>query len=563
MPPTTLQQILAKQSKTSAPTDSSSNNSALQAILAKGKTTPAQPQPTQQPQQSFASAFFGGARNALAKPVLNATQDIDTALNQTVGRVATGAASLVNKNVKPFSVPSDSSINNPSSPAGQTAQAKVNAPDQGVGGVVGDVVGTVAPYTIGLGEEEAIAKGTSMIGRVAAALGKDVDQIVPKAAGFLTKLGIKTAAQAPVAIAQTNSVGKGLAQSAAFSTGEEALGAGIKGVKSLFKSGEQKLVDSLTPYLTPSKVEKGIVGAAGKGEEFSASEISSVKKSVQAVKDVASALGKKASTIVRSGVKTAEGNAARLGKAIGDYSNKIVSPMLKNNPVPFNFEDLRGAFANVMPKEVLNNPEATAAFKRIGESFLNVIGKSIKGTGRVLSEDDFNDIWNSRKVMDNIITDERGANAFGTQARTGVDAAAKAYRGAFKQFLSDSYRYAGQMGNLNKFHANVSTLEQKFGRSLNEDELKGLQKQMGITLDEGKKELADQWDKHMNNMSSLYDGIANIATKAKKEYGKGYAELFAKAHPITTKAAKGVGVGAAGALGAGGVYEGGKTLLGQ
>lgn len=502
--------------------------------------------------QSLSSKFFGAAKNVGEgfvkgfQQVNNNLLDTGQAiLNNTGGRVANIVTGKGN-------VPTM----DPATYLGGKPVSSVDTSTQGVAQGVGKGVATVLPYMTGAGEEEAATTATSVASRVASALGKDVDQFLPKVAGLATKLGLKTAVQTPIATAQTGNVGSGIAQSAGASMGEEAVGAAVKGAGSLLKTGEQKLTEALTPYLTPKNIEKGIVSAAGKGEEFSASEMRTVKNSVQAVKDAASALGKQASTIVRSGVKTAEGNAARIGQAIGGYSKKLVAPMLKDNPVPFNFEDLRGAFANVMPKEVLNNPEATAAFKRVGESFLNVIAKSIKGTGRALSEDDFNDIWNSRKVMDNIITDERGANAFGTQARTGIDAAAKAYRGAFKQFLSDSFRYAGQMSKVNDFHKNVQTLEQKFGRDLSEEELTGLQKQMGVLADDGKKALADQWDKHMNTMSSLYDAIGNVATKAKKEYGKSWAELYSKAHPMKTKAAIGAGAIAGTAALGGTVMEG-------
>lgn len=147
MPPTTLQQILAKQSKTSAPTDSSSNNSALQAILAKGKTTPAQPQPTQQPQQSLASKFFGFGANS--SPVQTNTPPLtDLKLDaKNLGNAALGALPTAGAIAGGFA-----------GAAGGAALGSETGPGAVVPAYAGGVAGAAAGAALGTAAQEGIGK---------------------------------------------------------------------------------------------------------------------------------------------------------------------------------------------------------------------------------------------------------------------------------------------------------------------------------------------------------------------------------------------------------------------
>ena len=372
---------------------------------------------------------------------------------------------------------------------------------------------------------------------------------------------------------------------AADAFGAKGLTTGIKSIakkplgaiKGALKSYSEKraaaketknVTEALTPHLLPTKVEK--VGKLGKLTEVSPWSPSkkiglNVEKdpttigAVQAVKNVANALGKKSTDIVNTGVGSATKNSNNLYANIREYSQKVVSPMLKENPTPFNFEDLRKSLEIVKPTKALDNPEAMSTYNRVRERLLESAANAIRKTGNVNPEDDFNDIWNARKTIDSIIDDELGAKTLLEPARNGVQAAAKDFRGAFKEFLSDSYRYSGQMENLNRYKESVKTLEQKFGRKLNEEEIGGLKANFGLVSNPKMEELANLWDSHMSNMSSLYDALSVTANKARKESGKNWYQLFAKEHPTLTKA---VQIGAGGA-GAGATFQVGQSAVGN
>lgn len=124
--------------------------------------TPPPAAPAKSP--SILSSIFGGAkdfakgaRDTLGQPIINVASTIQTGLDETVGR---GINIALGKGNKPTS---ENNGLNPQSPAGQKVQAKINEP-LGAAGTVGKVVGTVAPYMSGVGED---AEATTLAGKVA------------------------------------------------------------------------------------------------------------------------------------------------------------------------------------------------------------------------------------------------------------------------------------------------------------------------------------------------------------------------------------------------------------
>lgn len=328
---------------------------------------------------------------------------------------------------------------------------------------------------------------------------------------------------------------------------------------------EKKLTDALTPLLTPMRKLKGIVASAKSGEVFDAALSKQVQQSVTAVQDVASALGKKPTDFVKTGVKKAQDNAAGLGKAIGEYSKKIVTPFLQKSGVNYNYVDLKKALELVHPSESLDRT-ALAAYNKVRERVLsaiaNKVGPEVKNIRSVAAMRDITqggevpaktlkgdvDFWDARKIIDTIVDEETKGKAFGDASLAGAKAAYKDMRTGFAQYLAEAFRYPGQMENVNKANEflkseRVAKMD-KTGWNLDQFE-----HQFGLTRNASGEAQAAEWEKYMQNMSSLYDGIANVGVKATKEYGNGKIVLWMKEHPAMAEMMKNaVYFGGAGSL---------------
>lgn len=381
------------------------------------------------------------------------------------------------------------------------------------------------------------------------------------------------------ALSESYTTPEGTAQTAGYWTGVAGqflspTEAGVRAVeeipmitKGIEHAKDAKIAEALIPRLKPTEVieagEQGKLTAPSlfKKAGLDISKEPEIINAVSAIKNVAGALGKKTTDIVKSGLGQATKNIDRLSNTISEYSQKIISPVLKENPTPFNFSDLRGYFDNVSPKGTLAK-SSMETYNLVKERILAETAKVIKKTGRTSSTSDFNDIWNSRKVIDNIIREELGSKTFGTDAYTGVKAAAQDFRSAFKGFLSDSFRYSGQMDKAVQMQETIRAMRSR-GIEVTEEMLPGLKEQLGIMERPENLALSKQWDSFMNNLSSLYDAKSNVSTKLTSEYGKSKAQLFGKRYPLTTKALKAAGAGAAATIGGGAIYKIEKSIFGQ
>lgn len=333
----------------------------------------------------------------------------------------------------------------------------------------------------------------------------------------------------------------------------------------------EKLTDAMTPLLTPMRKLKGIVADAKGGEVFDAAMDEKVTRSVAALQDVAKELGKKPTAFIKTGVKKAQDNAAGLGNAIKEYAEKKVTPFLQESGVNYNFTDLRKSLELVQPSEALDGAAKAAYNKvrsRVIAAIANKVGPETKGiksvaemrkkageTGEIAKKVLKGDIdfWDARKIIDSIVDEETKGKAFGDAALAGAKAAYKDMRQGFAQYLAEAFRYPGQMDKVNKANEFLKSERvvkmDKAGWNIDQFE-----EQFGLVRSQADEAMAAQWEKYMDNMSSLYDGIANVGTKAAKEYGKNKAALWMKEHPAMAEMLKqaawwGFG-GAAAAVGA-------------
>lgn len=421
----------------------------------------------------------------------------------------------------------------------------------GVGGAAGEALGEAIENKMGMRQDGVDLGQVAKTGGINAALDAVGGPLLSGAGKVIGK----------VASPLISFVGKGIAKVGDLFGGN---------IATPIKTAEQetaRVTEALTPKLTPTKVEKA--GLQGKLTEVNPFNPNArvglnvekdpfVTNAAEKVSNVANTLAIKPTDIVSTGVGSGAKNSNNLFDTISQYAQKLIAPMVREHPVPFNFEDLIKTFDQVQPKAQLDNPEAIGTYNKIRERLQSVIANSIKRTNRTGSMDDFNDIWNARKEMDNIIQEELGTKTFDSPAYKGVKAAAQDFRDSFRQFLSDSYRYSGQMEQLTKFKETVAQAEHQFGRKLNAEELQGLKENFGVSSSPEMEALANQWDSHMSNLSGLYDALSITANKARAENGKNWYQLFAKEHPVATKV---VG-GAAGAAGLGAAFHEGQNLVG-
>jgi len=347
-----------------------------------------------------------------------------------------------------------------------------------------------------------------------------------------------------------------------------ALSAGVGGAiaaRNFFKGGgDEKIIEQLTPRLTPTKYSAA--GKTGKLEPpslFSPGGVSAdapeVQRAFRGVQEAATALGKPVDDIIQTGATaSATGNLNNVNRTIGEFSEDIVRPFLQKNPVPTNFEDFINYIKEVKPPQAIRADANTLeTFNRVRERVISDVYKSLKTQSKASDEfgslTDPNIYWNARKRIDAIIEEELGAKVLSDPSRTGVKAAAASLRQGMADFLSDMLRFPGQMEQAARYREVVNTLH-KNGFELGQQEYQSLAEQMG--LNPTGAAVANQWDAYMGTLSGLYRASDNLATKVSREQGKTGFDLLLRKHPTVRKAVQ----YSAGAIGAGALFGTGQNL---
>lgn len=521
-------------------------------------TTPVQP-------QSFADKMASGYKNNVVAPLQNFSQavaktEVNTA--QNLGEtVLNGTDALgITKNQS-----NDTFFQDPNALKQKTDPASV----------AGEVVGTVAPYFTGAGEEEAAALGAKTLASTGS-----------KVAAWLAPHLVTGAANTAIGTSQSGSVKQGAEQAVGAEVGQAALG---KVGSYIAKSGERVLA-RITDALTPRVVGKGYIKAATSGTKIAPPSIfgkagiegdamKDVQNSLKAVQNVATALGKKTTDIVKSGTAQVTKNFNRINDTIGQYAQGVVKPFLQKSGVNYNFTDLRNALEIVKPSGDLKG-KALSTYNQVREQILSAVANKVSpetkgGTsltalrkmstdGRVVptkvpTKDP--DFWDARKIIDDIGNEVTKGKIFGSEAHAGATKAWSDLRAAYKNYLSDAFRYPGQMDKVNKANSTLATQEMK-GMNKAGWDISQFEKQFGLTPSIKSEEESKEWDTHMANLEGLFQGRNNIATHLNEERGKDAVELWMKAHPKITATAKNTAVAGASALGLGAGYAAFEKIMG-
>ena len=404
-------------------------------------------------------------------------------------------------------------------------------------------------------------------------------------ASWLAEHAVTGAANTAIGTAQTGNVKEGAEQAGLAEVGQGVL----KGVSKYVAGAAGRAEKSLTEALTPRITGKGYIKAAGAVKPAEPSifgkagidgdATKDVQRAKTAIMNVADTLGKKTKDIIKSGAAQATKNFNRVTDTIGEYAQNVVKPFLQKSGVDYNFADLRKALELVKPSNDLKG-EALQTYNETREQILNAVANKVssqtKGaknltTLRSLVSGDGSvpqkvtggdtDFWDARKIIDDIGNETTKGKLFGSDAHTGASKAWADIRAGYKNYLSDAFRYPGQMENVNKANEFLSN-SQTAAMDKTGWNIEDFEKQFGLKASETTAGAQKQWDSFMENLEGLYKGRSSIATKLNTERGKSTLQILAKEYPGVAKAAGAAALGAAGAVGAGGVYEAGKDLLG-
>lgn len=541
-----VQDLVAKYK----PSTSTAQPMKVSDLVAKYQNYQAPPTPAPAAPQSFASKMFGAAQNfskGVAQSEINTVVGAGTAIDKAAGNIPGPVGKFFQGGT-------------------QTGQDITNSPSMqptGLAQKIGNVVGTVAPYATGAGEAEGAALGA-----------KTLAQTGSKAASWLAEHIPTLAANTAIGTAQTGNPVKGAEGAVAAEVGQGALKAAGSYIA---KSGERALkglTDALTPRVVGQTYNKAAKSGAFKVAEpsiFGKAGVEgdtnkSVQKAVAAVQNVASELGKKTKDIVKPGVAQISKNFNRVDATISEYANKLVKPFLQKSKVDYTLPDLRGALELVKPKNL--SGEALKTYNDVREQILSAVASKvspeIKGPttisdllnakqtqkGGIAGKETGGDVdfWDGRKIIDTIGNEVTKGKIFGSEAHQGANAAWKDLRAAYKNYLSDAFRYPGQMEKVNR--ANEFLQNQGAGMNRQGWDITQFEHQFGLRPSAESAANKTQWDFFMGNLEGLYKARENLSTGLNTERGKNAIDIFTKEHPVATKTlewAAGLGLGAVGA----------------
>jgi len=349
--------------------------------------------------------------------------------------------------------------------------------------------------------------------------------------------------EAVEAVTPEEKAGKITETAAEFVIGGGLIRAGVKaGVKALratktsLAKRKEDIIKFISPTPTPTKATeaiktKGRISALGKVElDFS--------KDPQIIKG-AEVLDKVIDT-----KKTFTENIINVNKTIADISENRIAPFLSENPIPFNFGDLRKSFELITPKSGLKaDPSAFKTYNRVREDILSNVESFLRKRSGPERITDFNDVWDARKVVDNIISDELGTKVLGTPEFTGVKAAAQDIRAAFSDFILDSFKFPGQVEEINRIGDIIKVSRSRGIKIDTEEDILNLLKQRGIVVKDENIAKAAFFKENMDQLNAMFNAIDNMAPSARKEIGTNALNRFLK-----TPFGKAVKITAGGAL---------------
>lgn len=477
--------------------------------------------------------FSGGVLKGIAQPLVRTGAAIEGGLDQTLGRLGNGIAG-------------NGFVPTHTADGANRAADQMN-PKSGAESA-GHLVGSIIPYFLGMGEEEAGTQLASLVPKIAEHLGIDSSKLLPKVVSYLSSKAL----QAAPSIAKDTAIGTAqtgdLVQGAEIGLGTgtargltDLAGVGLKAVKgqanvaaalktaqAAATGGNKALADSIRatmPFedkgtridalrntLPDSSAGKGGVAREGiLGKSTTQYTPQDIQRGAVAHEFI-------------NGAKDPVAKIANVNQGIQDTSSKVDS-FLDKNAAPANFADMRNYMETNKPSPSLQkDPGASEAYQRATDGALNTLydtmKSSAKASGDFGAQTSGKDIRAARIAIDQQITKELGENAFGTPQYKGIKAAEVDTRNLLNRMSEDMLRYPGQMENLNKMNDFISSSK---GRGvevdINNPQVKAsLEKTFGLspTGEAAAQKLSAAHEK----MSHLFDARDNMIDKYQGSLGK-------------------------------------------
>jgi len=228
--------------------------------------------------------------------------------------------------------------------------------------------------------------------------------------------------------------------------------------------------------------------------------------------------------------KSMSANLNLIKDAIRNLSEETVKPFLKDNNVPFNFEDLRVRLTQVQPSGGLKaDVSAFNNYNRVREEILDDMATHLRKSGKVENMTDLNELWNARKIVDTRIENELGATAFDSPQYQGVKAAATDIRREINKYITDSLANPGQAEEMNTFYEFLNVARSRGMKITSEQDAYALlRKQMGIKDVPQDVARGAFFRYQLDQMSSMYEAVTNITPKVKGELGMNKLDMLVR-----------------------------------
>lgn len=241
-----------------------------------------------------------------------------------------------------------------------------------------------------------------------------------------------------------------------------------------------------------------------------------------------------------NGVKDPVQRIAQVNQGIRDTSNETDS-FLDHNSSPTNFADMRDYVeANNTPSASLKeDPAAYSAYQRTSENALDTLYKTMKATAKETG--DFgavtpgSDIRAARIAVDQQIKAELRGATLGSPQYNGIKAAAVSARNVLNRMSEDMLRYPGQMEALNKYNADLATLQER-GIEATTEAKQAIADKYGLKSTPESEANAAKLAAQHQKMSDLYDARDNMIDKYQSNVGKNNWQEFMKNNPVIRKA---------------------------
>lgn len=448
-------QELAAKYKTSTVPSAIKNNApmSVSALADKYKNYQVPPPPPISTPKSFASKFFGGALG-IDKKASDVIGDVGTGIDKSIVGQVQNLGQLIGKGSDKLGITKGAGnatfLQDPNA-----LQPKGAAQD------TGDIIGTIAPYFTGVGEEEGASKIAELIPKIAEHIGADTSSFGTKVATYLAKKAPSVVKNTAIGTAQTGNLKQG-AEQGLIGEAISDVSAVPKVAKSVLRGARSKIAEGSVPLM------KGLD-----------TQIKTSAKRLQSAAPL-------------------RGAGAALQKPLLEVYNDFADQESKHIA------------------DVKEDPAISTVGSRIGDAFKSVV-KMRQDAGKVMSSEldkigkKTTDVKNAfGKFQNELLSNGATFDSVKKELTTGSDSK---FGSSDKQVLE---KYASELQELGS-KPNVKELDAFIGRIPNE--IKALKASKGITFKTNAERLIS------NNMNDLRDSLAKSGTPEYNAARKTYSNL--------------------------------------